>query len=148
MQRRRFLKSSAVLAAAAGTPGCGYLLYPERRGTVGGRIDLAVLVIDLLWLLPGLLPGAICLAVDFTTGCIYASGGSADRTDADGEVLLAEVDVDEDVVARTEVERRKGSLEWNQSISEDKLKERGRLVVRGPNGQIASAMIRTLVPPA
>ncbi len=148
MQRRRFLKSSAALAAAAGAPGCGYLLYPERRGTAGGRIDLAVLVIDLLWLLPGLLPGAICLAVDFTTGCIYATGGSAERTGADGEVLLAEVDVDEDVVARSEVEGRKGSLEWNQSVSEEALKERGRLVVRGPNGQVASAMIRTLVPPA
>lgn len=147
MQRRSFLTSTAALAVAAGSPACGYILYPERRGRVSGRIDIGVLIIDLLWLLPGLVPGAICLAVDFTTGCIYATGGSAERDASDGDVLVAEVDVDEEVVARADVTNREGKLAWNQSVAREAIESNGRLVIRRADGATATAMVRTLIDP-
>src|SRR6185295_11663028 len=74
MKRRELLKAGAATLALSNA-ACGYILYPERKGQTGGRIDVGVLIIDLVWLLPGLLPGIVCLAVDFTTGCIYYGGG-------------------------------------------------------------------------
>ena len=68
----------AVLAATTAS-GCGYFLHPERRGTQSGRIDSATMVMDLLWLLPGVVPGVIALVVDFSSGAIYVRGGSALR---------------------------------------------------------------------
>ncbi len=147
MQRRKFLTSTAVLAAAASSPACGFILYPERRGRVSGRIDVGVLIVDLLWLIPGLIPGAICLAVDFTTGCIYATGGSAERDTSDGEVLVAEVDVDDEIVARADVANREGKLDWNQSVAREALESNGRLVIRRADGATATAMVSTLVAP-
>jgi hypothetical protein len=61
------------------TFNCGYILYPERRGNPPGQIDTGSLVMDILWLIPGLIPGAIALAVDFSTGAIYLSGGRKER---------------------------------------------------------------------
>lgn len=61
---------------------CGYLIYPERKGRSAGRIDTPIFIVDLLWLLPGILPGVICLAVDFSTGCIYTSSRMADAEPA------------------------------------------------------------------
>ncbi len=63
MNRRAVMTSGMALLA---TSSCGYLLYPGRRGRTGGRIDIPVLIIDLLWFIPGVLPGVICLIVDFT----------------------------------------------------------------------------------
>ncbi len=57
------------------TVNCGYILYPERRGNPPGVIDTGTLIMDIFWLIPGLIPGAIALAVDFSTGSIYLSGG-------------------------------------------------------------------------
>jgi hypothetical protein len=67
-----------TLLATANT-SCGYLLHPERRGQQSGRIDGATMVMDLLWLLVGVVPGVVALIVDFSSGAIYVRGGSALR---------------------------------------------------------------------
>ncbi len=58
---------------------CGFLLYPERRGNMPNDIDGAVLVMDCLWLIAGVVPGVVALVVDFTTGSIYFSGRGKGR---------------------------------------------------------------------
>jgi copper chaperone CopZ len=54
--------------------GCGTLMYPERRGQKGGRIDAGVAVMDGICLLFFIIPGVIAYAVDFSTGTIYLPG--------------------------------------------------------------------------
>ena len=64
--------------------GCGTLMYPERRGQRGGRIDAGVAVMDGLCLLLFIIPGVIAYAVDFSNGTIYLPGtnrGSLDLKD-------------------------------------------------------------------
>jgi hypothetical protein len=67
----------ALLVTTVGSAGCGYLLYPERRGTKSGTIDSGTMVMDLLWLLPGIVPGVVALIVDFSSGAIYVQGRAA-----------------------------------------------------------------------
>jgi hypothetical protein len=67
-----------VLVLVANILSCGYILYPERRGQTKGRIDPGVAILDAILFLPGILPGVVAFAVDFTTGCIYLSGEEAD----------------------------------------------------------------------
>jgi hypothetical protein len=61
--------------------GCGTMMYPERRGQKGGRIDTGVAVMDGLCLLLFIIPGIIAFFVDFSNGTIYlphTSMGSLD----------------------------------------------------------------------
>lgn len=51
--------------------GCGTLMYPERRGQVGGRLDTGVVILDAIGLLFFIIPGVIAFAVDFSNGTIY-----------------------------------------------------------------------------
>lgn len=81
--RRRLLALAGTTALAAPLAGCGTILYPERRGQTGGRLDTAVVLLDGLGLLLFLVPGIIAFAVDFGTGAIYLPGGS--RADASDE---------------------------------------------------------------
>lgn len=60
---------------------CGTILYPERRGSTGGRVDPLVVGLDAIGLIFFLVPGVIAFAVDFTTGAIYMSGGRASVDD-------------------------------------------------------------------
>jgi hypothetical protein len=62
----------ALTATSSG--GCGYILHPERRGQQSGSVDGATMVMDLLWLLPGIIPGVVALIVDFSSGAIYVGG--------------------------------------------------------------------------
>jgi hypothetical protein len=73
----RTITAATLLTTAAGSAGCGYLLHPERRGTQSGTIDSATMVMDLLWLLPGIVPGVVALIVDFSSGAIYVRGRAA-----------------------------------------------------------------------
>ncbi len=50
---------------------CGYIMYPERRGQRGGKIDAGVAVLDGIGLLLFIIPGVIAFAVDFASGAIY-----------------------------------------------------------------------------
>ncbi len=88
----RAVALATLLTFAASTIGCGYILYPERRGNHGGRIDGGTLVMDLLWLLPGIVPGVIFLIVDFTSGAMYVNGRVAMRAAPNGNLALALAD--------------------------------------------------------
>ena len=64
--------------------GCGTLMYPERKGQRGGRIDAGVAVLDGVGLLLFIIPGVIAYAVDFSNGTIYLPStyrGSLDLKD-------------------------------------------------------------------
>ena len=70
MQNRVFRTVVAVAVAATLTSACAYTFHPERRGN-HSVIAAAPLVGDLLWLIPGIIPGVVFLIVDFTSGAIY-----------------------------------------------------------------------------
>lgn len=130
-----------------GTNACGYILYPERKGRSSGRIDVGVLIIDLLWLLPGLVPGVICLVVDFTTGCIYEGGASASNDPAENPTLSqATVELDGKVVASGTLDgERRAQLVWSHGVDENAVRARGRLVLRRADGAAAEAFIGELI---
>lgn len=68
--------TAAVLLLALGTQlACGTILYPERRGQRGGRIDPAVAIMDGIGVLLFVIPGLAAFAVDFATGAICLPGG-------------------------------------------------------------------------
>ncbi|HEY4238859.1 MAG TPA: hypothetical protein VGM88_03555 [Kofleriaceae bacterium] len=77
------LRSTALaltVTTAMSVSGCAWMLHPERRGNTGGAIDGGMLVCDILWFLPGIIPGVVFLIVDFTSGAIYVHGRMAMRT--------------------------------------------------------------------
>jgi hypothetical protein len=86
----RAIAAGTMLTVGSGSVGCGYFLHPERRGTQSGVIDGATMVMDILWLIPGIIPGVIALVVDFSSGGIYVSGSHrvAMRLSPDGRVAL------------------------------------------------------------
>ena len=55
--------------------GCGTVIYPERRGQTGGKIDPTVVIMDGIGLLFWVVPGLVAFAVDFATGAIYSPSG-------------------------------------------------------------------------
>lgn len=152
IQRRDLLKLG-VGGVGLFSASCGWILYPERNGRRGGEVDLFVLLVDLLWLLPGLLPGAVCLAVDFATGCIYRSGYSAKavpmkRLSLGERPATAEVTLDGAVVARSKGEPdREGRLElvWLDGVDPEAVRQRGALVLRQPRGDSARAPVLELL---
>lgn len=79
--RRRLLALAGTSAIAAPLAGCGTILYPERRGQTGGRLDVGVVALNGIGLLLFLLPGVIAFAVDFSTGAIYLPGTHAANED-------------------------------------------------------------------
>ena len=90
----RAIAFSTLLAFGASSVGCGYILYPERRGNSGGTIDGGTLVMDLLWLLPGIVPGVVFLIVDFSSGAMYVNGRVAMRANSNGNVAIKLKDSD------------------------------------------------------
>jgi hypothetical protein len=81
---KKLVKSLYVLVCAiliVQLAGCGTLMYPERRGQKGGRIDAGVAVMDGLCLLLFIIPGVIAYAVDFSNGTIYLPGTAWDPLD-------------------------------------------------------------------
>ncbi|MBM6550428.1 hypothetical protein [Marinomonas ostreistagni] len=63
---------------------CGTLIYPERQGQTGGKLDLGVVALDALGLLLWFVPGVVAFGVDFVTGAIYLPGGTvAQMSDED-----------------------------------------------------------------
>lgn len=147
MDRRELLIGGAVLA---GSTGCGYILYPERRGRTGGRIDVPILIVDILWFLPGIIPGLICILVDFSSGCIYESGGKASGSSAPSPSLArgakVEVELDGAVVATGQIQPdRSARLSWSREVDVATLRARGRMLVRARDGALAQAEVGTLI---
>jgi hypothetical protein len=97
MMRSKTMTNRTLRTVAVGTMltvgtssfGCGYILHPERRGIQAGTIDTPTMVMDLLWLLAGIVPGVVALIVDFSSGAIYASGRRAElHLSPDGHLAL------------------------------------------------------------
>jgi len=85
----RTVAAGTMLTVGTTSISCGYFLHPERRGTQAGTIDSATMVMDLLWLLAGIIPGVVALIVDFSSGAIYVSGRRAElHLDRDGHLAF------------------------------------------------------------
>ncbi len=92
MRIKQFLSLMLVLVTTLATlhvTSCGTILYPERRGQQGGRLDVGVVLLDAIGLLFFLLPGVIAFAVDFTTGTIYLPGTQTSLNDPQLETMVA-----------------------------------------------------------
>lgn len=72
--------------------GCGVLLYPERQGQNGGKIDPVVALLDGIGLLLYVIPGLVAFAVDFHQGTIYLPGGLSSNTNEDNGLRAVKVD--------------------------------------------------------
>ena len=92
-------KTALLVAFCLLNSSCAWILYPERRGRVSGKyLDTVPLVVDILWFLPGIIPGVICLVVDFTSGAIYTNGRSS-SVPAGGELAISPQEVSEPTAA-------------------------------------------------
>ena len=68
---KRAVACLTLLSCIVSFCGCGYFLYPERRGQTTGEIDLPVLILDCVGLFFFIIPGVAALAVDFSSGAVY-----------------------------------------------------------------------------
>jgi len=71
---KKILAMTLVLSTLV-VSGCGYLLYPERKGLQSGKIDPTIILLDGAGLLFGFWPGVLAFAVDFTNGTLYLRPG-------------------------------------------------------------------------
>jgi hypothetical protein len=76
----RFLGSVIACLLVVSLVACGTILYPERRGQDGGKLDTDVVILDAVGLFFFLVPGVIAFAVDFVTGAIYLPAGDRSKT--------------------------------------------------------------------
>ncbi|MBK6684585.1 MAG: hypothetical protein IPG45_08925 [Deltaproteobacteria bacterium] len=152
--RRRWFTQTGVIGLGLLSSSCGWILYPERKGRTDGVVDLRVLLIDLLWLLPGVVPGVVCLAVDFATGCIYQDGRRAELSEdgalAEGErAPTIQVWLDGVVVAEGSPGANPSDaqgLRWSANVDREAAKARGLLVVtRHRRTARAEAPLRDLI---
>ncbi|MBL8014228.1 MAG: hypothetical protein JNN05_10305 [Candidatus Omnitrophica bacterium] len=70
----KFGTSCFIVILTVQLAGCGTLIYPERRGQKGGRLDIGIVALDAIGLFFFLIPGVIAFAVDFSNGSIYLPG--------------------------------------------------------------------------
>ena len=75
--RHRLGATCLCLCLPLATSSCGTLLYPDRSDVDGDdrRLDAAVIAMDGILLLFGILPGVIAFAVDAHTGALYLPPG-------------------------------------------------------------------------
>lgn len=101
-----FRISSAVLLTVLvlHLASCGTLLYPERRGQAGGRIDPGVAILDGVGLILFVIPGAVAFAVDFITGAIYLPAGKKRSAISDEDETVQVVRVDPDKLTQQSIE--------------------------------------------
>jgi len=85
MDIRKFVSLSLVTVVLTNIAACGTILYPDRRGQAGGRIDPAVAILDGVGLLFFIIPGVIAFAVDFSNGSIYLPGGRRNLSSGNGQ---------------------------------------------------------------
>ncbi len=84
-----------VVALLAQLTACGTILYPERRGQIGGKVDIAVVGMDAIGILFFVIPGLIAFGIDFATGAIYLPGGKYSVTPAKlQEAISADTRID------------------------------------------------------
>lgn len=91
---KRALGAMAVAALLAALPSCGYVLYPERRNAQPSQdMDTGVVVMDVLWLIPGLIPGVVALAVDFSSETAYYPANEASVAPGERVIVRAHGEV-------------------------------------------------------
>lgn len=71
-----FTKLVIGSVVASQLAACGTLIYPERQGQNGGKLDLGIVALDAIGLLFWFVPGVVAFGVDFVTGAIYLPGGT------------------------------------------------------------------------
>lgn len=73
--RRSVLRGAALVSIAAATGGCGWILYPDRRGNPSrGQLDVTIVLLDGLLVLLAIIPGVIAFIVDAKSGTLYLPG--------------------------------------------------------------------------
>jgi hypothetical protein len=78
---RKALKTAFLAVFSLQLAGCGYILYPDRRGQKGGQIDPVVAILDGAGVLLFIVPGLIAYIVDFSQGTIYLPAGKNRRAE-------------------------------------------------------------------
>lgn len=98
---RRPIAALVLATLVLQSAGCGYLIYPERKGQKSGHIDPGVAILDAAGLIVFIVPGLVAFGVDFVTGCIYLPGG-AKKAGGDGPatVVVAAADLDQAGIER------------------------------------------------
>lgn len=93
----KFVSLAAAIILLFQVMGCGTLIYPERRGQTGGRIDAGVAILDGVGLLLFVIPGIIAFGVDFATGAIYLPSKStkADNPKTKRDLAVIKVNPDD-----------------------------------------------------
>ena len=78
-----------VLAAfVLSTSGCATMMYPDRKPEdASDRVDPKPYLLDCLLIIPGIIPGAVALIIDFSNKKIYYSKQDLVRI---GNEILAE----------------------------------------------------------
>jgi len=74
---KRVLLCSVIIICILNA-SCGTLLYPERQGQKGGKIDPSLAIMNGIGLLLFIIPGLVAFGVDFHTGAIYLPNSRSD----------------------------------------------------------------------
>ncbi len=78
---KRLLSFIILVPLIFSTTGCGAIFYPERNGNTS-KVDPKVAVLDGIGLVFFIIPGVVAYAIDFSTGCIYLSGGESHKSNS------------------------------------------------------------------
>jgi len=92
-----------LIISLLSTNSCGYFLYPERVGQSKGKIDSTVVILDVLGLFIGVIPGVVAFAVDFTTGTIYLPPGEKSAVEKHGDRISLLNDLQLESVSPTDL---------------------------------------------
>ena len=100
---KKCLTTTVIAAFLLQATACGTLMYPERKGQVGGKIDPGIAILDGIGLLFFIIPGVIAFAVDFSNGTIYLPSGKKSLLQDDSKSVTA-IHVDQDKMNIEEIE--------------------------------------------
>jgi hypothetical protein len=116
MKSKSLLKAAVSVTLILHLTACGTLLYPERKGQTGGRIDAGVAALNGVGLLLFVIPGLIAYAVDFNNGTIYLPNSANADTDEDDGLYTIKVDgpLTKDESRRLIEDHVGGPVDWSQ----------------------------------
>ena len=66
-----------AIFAATMVSSCGTILYPERQGQKGDKVDVNVVLMNGIGLFFFLIPVIVAYVIDFNTGAIYLPPGGS-----------------------------------------------------------------------
>lgn len=89
MLKRRLIVLILTVVFAVSSTGCGTLMHSERLvSEPSDKLDGKTVVLDCLWLIPGLFPGVVALGVDFHNESIYYSRSELEAIEKGERVRL------------------------------------------------------------